>query len=69
MFHQPDGDGYQKQQLFTVGEQVGLSALPQLQFCLQEPVPQYFVTRTAKGQRTYATTALPLQLAVGSVAS
>lgn len=53
---------YQTHRLLMVGDQANLTALPTLHLRVQEPLPLYFLTRTARGQRTYESAALPLQL-------
>jgi len=53
---------YQHHQLQHVGEQMHPLAFPQLKMQLQEPLPLYFLTRTATGHHTYIETMLPLQL-------
>ncbi|MEL7142904.1 MAG: Uma2 family endonuclease [Cyanobacteria bacterium J06643_4] len=56
------GATYQTHRLLMVGDQANLTALPTLRLRVQEPLPLYFLTRTARGQRTYASAALPLQI-------
>lgn len=53
---------YQHHQLQHVGEQTHPMAFPQLTMHIQEPLPLFFLTRTATGHRTYIETMLPLQV-------
>lgn len=56
------GANYQTHRLLMVGDQANLTVLPSLHLRVREPLPLYFLTRTARGQRTYVSTALPLQI-------
>ncbi len=58
----PGPSGYEQQRLWHVGERVSPASIPEISLRLQEPLPLYFLTRTLKGQRTYASSALPLQV-------
>jgi hypothetical protein len=58
----PSPSGYRQQRLWHVGEQVSPTAIPEMTLRIQEPLPLYFLTRTLKGQRTYPSNALPLQV-------
>lgn len=53
---------YQHHQLQHADEQVSPKGFPPLVLQLQEPLPLYFLTRTATGHRAYLETALPLQV-------
>lgn len=61
-YSMPNTLSYQQQQLCHVGERVSPSSIPEITLCIQEPLPLYFLTRTLKGQRTYESSALPLQV-------
>lgn len=61
-YYLPGLSGYQQQRLWHVGEQVSPTAIPEMTLRIQEPLPLYFLTRTLKGQRTYPSNALPLQV-------
>jgi len=53
---------YHHQQLRHVGEQAPPVEFPELKMQMQEPLPLYFLTRTATGCRTYVETMLPLKV-------
>jgi hypothetical protein len=62
LYTEPTASGYGKCQLLHVGESATPEGLPGIVLRLQEPVPLYFLTRTLRGQRSYASFALPLTL-------
>ncbi|MGB3297496.1 MAG: Uma2 family endonuclease [Phormidesmis sp.] len=58
----PNASSYQQQRLYHVGEQASPSSIPELDLCIQESLPLYFLTRTLKGQRAYESSTLPLRV-------
>ncbi len=54
--------GYRRTRLYSVGEQASPTSISDMMLRVQEPLPLYFLTRTATGQRTHITNALPLQV-------
>ena len=53
---------YKRERLLHVGEQVQSVSFPTLTMQIQEPLPLYFLTRSATGHHTYIETALPLKV-------
>lgn len=61
-YDSPAAIGYRHQRLRQVGAQASPTVIPEIALTIQEPLPLYFLTRTLKGQRTYVSGALPLQV-------
>ena len=59
LYQQPNASGYQSHRVLQVGDRASPNSVP-ITVRLQEPVPLHFMTRTLRGQQTYASRALPL---------
>ncbi len=54
--------GYQQRRLFHAGDCISPQAFSQITLQLQEPLPLYFLTRTATGTKSYHSTVFPLRM-------
>ncbi|MGC1219272.1 MAG: Uma2 family endonuclease [Phormidesmis sp.] len=58
----PTAASYQQRRLFHTGALISPQAFPHITLQIQEPLPLYFLTRTATGPKSYVSSVFPLRL-------
>ncbi|MGB5914472.1 MAG: Uma2 family endonuclease [Phormidesmis sp.] len=58
----PTAASYQQRRLFHTGDFITPQAFPHITLQIQEPLPLYFLTRTATGPKSYVSSVFPLRL-------